>query len=67
MALKTLKIDDPESVSVSVPVCVSLASVSSEAIIAITIKLGTVTTSDLRMHHVLLILTLTFIQGHTDL
>ena len=31
------------------------------------IKLGTVTASDMRMHHVLITLTLTFIQGHTDL
>ena len=31
------------------------------------IKLGTVTASDMRMHHMLIILTLTFIQGHTDL
>ena len=33
---------------------------------AIIIKLGTVTASDMRMQHVLIILSLTFIQGHTD-
>ena len=33
----------------------------------IIIKLGMVTASDMLMHHVLIILTLTFIQGHTDL
>ena len=31
------------------------------------IKLGTVTASDMRMHLMLIILTLTFIQGHTEL
>ena len=47
--------------------CVSLASDSLESINVITIKLGMVTASDMRMHHVLIILTLTFIQGYTDL
>ena len=48
-------------------VCVSvLASDSSETVEVTTIKLGTVTATDMRMHHVLM-LTLTFIQGHTDL
>ena len=46
-------------------VCLSLASDYSETIEVI-IKLGTVTASDMRMHRVLIILTLTFIQGHTD-
>ena len=46
-------------------VCVSFASDSSETIEVIIMKLGTVTASDMRMHHVLIILTLTFIQGHT--
>ena len=46
---------------------VSLASDSSETIEVIVVKLGTVTASDVRMHHVLTILALTFIQGHTDL
>ena len=46
-------------------VCVS-ASDSLETIEVIIIKRGTVTASDMRMHHVLIILTLTFIQGHTD-
>ena len=31
------------------------------------VKLGTVTATDMRMHLVLSILTLSFIQGHTDL
>ena len=46
------------------PVCVSLASDSRETIEAIIIRLGTVAASDIRMHHMLIILTLTFIQGH---
>ena len=50
-------------------VCLSvfLASDSSETIEVIIIKFGTVTASDMRMHHMLIILTLTFIPGHTDL
>ena len=43
---------------------VSLSSDSSETVIMV--NLGTVTASDTRMHHVLIMLTLTFIQGHTD-
>ena len=46
---------------------VSLTSDSSETVEIIIVKLGTVTAWDMRMHHVLIILTLTFIQGHTDL
>ena len=46
---------------------VSLASDSSETIEVIIIKIGTITASYMLMHHVLIILTLTFIQGHTDL
>ena len=48
-------------------VCVymSLASDSSETVEVIIVKLGTVTASDLGMRHVLIMLTLTFIQGHT--
>ena len=34
---------------------------------SVIIKLGTVTASDMVMHHVFIILTLTFVQGHTDL
>ena len=60
-----------ESVCMCVCVCVhacpSLASNSSETIQVIIIKLGTETASDMLMHHVLIILTLTFIRGHTDL
>ena len=48
-------------------VCLSLASDSSEAVAVIIVKLGTVTASDMRMHHVFIILILTFIQGHADL
>ena len=44
----------------------SLANDSSKTFKVIIIKVGTVTASDMRMHHVLTILTLTFIQGHTD-
>ena len=52
---------------VRVCVSVSLASDSSESIKVIIIKLGMVTASDMLMHHVLIILTLTVIQGHTYL
>ena len=48
-------------------VCPSQLSDSSETIEVIIIKLGTMTASDMGMHHVFFILTLTFIQGHTDL
>ena len=49
--------------------CVPLiASDSSETIeVIIIIKLGTVTVSDMLMHPELMFLTLTFIQGHTDI
>ena len=51
----------------SVCVCVSLSNDSSETLEVIIIKLGMVTASNMRMHHVLIILTLTFTEGHTDL
>ena len=44
-----------------------LASDFSEPVKVIFIKFGTVTASDRIMHHVLIILTLTVMQGHTDL
>ena len=55
-------------VSVSVCLCVSLASDSSETIEVTIVKPDMVTASDMLTHHtVLIILTLTFIQGETDL
>ena len=54
-------------VSVSVSVSVSLVSDSSETIQVIIIKCGMVTASGMGMHHVLIILTMTFVQDHTDL
>ena len=42
-------------------VCVCLASDALETVKAIIVKLGTVTASYMGMHHVLIILTLTFI------
>ena len=45
----------------------SLASDSSETVKVVIIKLGTMTTSDMQMHQVLIILTLTFNQGQTNL
>ena len=54
------------TVCVTVCVCVCLASNSSETVEVI-VKLCTVTPSDMGMHHTLIILTLTFIQGHTYL
>ena len=53
--------------SVCLSVCISLASDSSETVEVIIIKLGMATASDMVTHHVLIILTLTFIQGHTEL
>ena len=47
--------------------CVSLISDSSKTVEVIIIRLGTVTASDILMHDMLIILTLTFIQGHTAL
>ena len=58
---------DETRVCVCVSVCVCVASDSSETIKGINIKLGTVTASDMGMHHVVIMLTLTFIQGYTDL
>ena len=59
----TLQILTQTALSLCVCVCVSLASDSSETIEVIIIKLGMVTASDMKMHHMIL----TFIQGHTDL
>ena len=61
--LKKFKIDKAK-VCLSV---LSLASDSSETIEVSFIKLGTVIASDMVMHHVLIIWTLTFIEGHTNL
>ena len=49
--------------------CLSIASRNfiSQTIDEIAITIDTVTASVTRMHHVLIMLTLTFIQGHTDL
>ena len=44
----------------------SLASDYLKTVEVIIIKLGIVAASGMRMHHVDIILTLTFIQGHTD-
>ena len=52
---------------VCVCVCLSVASHISETTKAIAIKCDTVTASAMRMHHVLIILTLALVQGHTDL
>ena len=51
----------------SLSVCVFLASDTSESIEVTIINLGTVTASEMLMHHMLIILTLTLIQGHSDL
>ena len=45
----------------------SLARDSSKTVEVIIVKLGTATVSDMKMHLVSIILTLTFIQGHIDL
>ena len=44
-----------------------VTSDSLETVEVTIVKFGTVTASDMRMHHVFIILTLTFIQGHIDL
>ena len=49
--------------SVSLSLRLSLASDSSETINVIIIKLGAITASVMTLHHMLIILTLTFIQG----
>ena len=54
------------SACVCVCVCVP-PSDSSETVQTIIIKLGTETASDITMHHVLIIVNLTFVQGHSDL
>ena len=53
--------------SLGLSLCLSLASDSSETVEVTIVKLGTVSASDMSMHHVLIILTFTFIQGHTYL
>ena len=53
-------------VGVCVCVYVSLASDSSDTIEVIIIKLCTASASAILMHHVLIILTLTFSEDHTD-
>ena len=58
LSLSTLKTNN---------MCLSLASNSSETVKVTFIKFSTATASDMGMHHVLIILTLTFIQGQTDL
>ena len=50
---------------VCVCVCVCVPLDSSETIKVIIIKFGTVTTSGIVMHSVLIILTLAYTQGHT--
>ena len=47
-------------------VCVSFASNSSKTVEVIIVKLGMATASDMGKYHMLIILTLTFIEGHTD-
>ena len=52
---------------VCLSVCLSVTSHISETSEAIAITFDTVTASVTRMYHVLIILTLTFIQNHTDI
>ena len=53
--------------SACLSMCVSLASDCSETVGVTIVKFGTLAASGMRMHHVLITLTLIFIQGHTDL
>ena len=48
-------------------VCVYFASDFLETVEIMIVKFSTMTTPDMRMHHVRIIITLAFIQGHTDL
>ena len=52
--------------SLSVCLCLSLASDSSETVNAKIIKIGMVTASDMKMHHVSNVLTSILIQGQTS-
>ena len=71
--MQTSNVDNPESVCVCVLsvcvcvclacVCVSLTSDSLETVEFIIIRFSTVTASDMGIHHLLIMLTLTFIQG----
>ena len=56
-------------VRVCLCVCVSIPHKRflGNSVEVIIVKLGMVTASDMRVHHVFIILTLTFIQGHTGL
>ena len=63
--LKRLTYARSSSLSVCLSVCLSVASHISETSEAIAFYFDTVTASVTRMHHVLIILTLAFIQGHT--
>ena len=59
-------LDDPEcAVCVCVCVCPSQAIPGPKTIEVIIIKVGRANASDMVMYHVLIILTLNFIQGHT--
>ena len=59
---------DSEKVNIDEAViCLSVASHISVTSEAIVIKLDTVTASVIRIQHVLIVLTLPFIQGHTNL
>ena len=63
-----VRVHAPVCMRVRASMCVSLASYSSELLKpSIIIKLGMVTASDMVMNHMLIILILTIIQGHTDL
>ena len=56
-----------QSLYVYLSVCVSLESDSPETIEVTIITFGRVAASGMLMHHVIIILTLTFIPDHTDL
>ena len=71
--LKKFKVDEARvsvccmCVCVCLCVCMSCSSDFWEVVVeVIIIQLGTVTASDMRMHHMLIMLTATFIQSHTD-
>ena len=54
-------------VCVSVCLCVCSSQAIPRKFEVIIINIGTVTASDMKLHHMLMILTLTFVHHHTDL
>ena len=65
--VRALRIVLPEKILRCISTFIIVIVIIIMFIIKVIIKFGTVTASDMIMHQVLFILTLTFIQGHTDI